>query len=297
MPAAADALLPKSAMKPPKEAFSYSVSFDRLPRPVFWFNDLFETRTWSKRHVHDDWGELAYVGGGCMVMCTEGGSFLVRPDRAVWVPPGMPHEWYVPTATWDCSLYIAPARLEAAPNFLGYHVLHVTPLVRELIRHLCVRSYPFDDAPTGRLVDVLLDLLQQMPVHRDPLAMPKDPRLIELCSALITNPGDVDSLSRWAARLGISERNLTRIFHKETGTSFRQWRQTVRLGHAIESLRKGESVTSVALECGYSSLSAFIEAFKQQFGMTPGSVMRRRHMQPAAPVTAFSMEQCLTDME
>ena len=39
------------------------------------------------------------------------------------------------------------------------------------------------------------------------------------------------------------------------------------------ALERGDSVTEVALACGYDSLSAFIAAFKKQFNCTPGNFL------------------------
>lgn len=253
------------------EARSYLVPFERLPRPVFWFNDDFPPDTWSKPHVHRDWGELAYTGSGCMVMCTEQGNFLAPPQRAVWVPPGLPHEWYVPCEAWDRSLYIEPFAVASDARFGHCHVMEISPLVRELILHLAVLPYPYgDDDAAGRLVGVLLDLLPTMPEIPAPLAMPRDHRLVELCTALLAAPGTTTGLPEWAERLGMSERNLARLFRKETGMSFRSWRLRRRMEAARTRLERGESVTAVALDSGYSSVSAFIETFKGAFGSTPG---------------------------
>ena len=253
-----------------KEAQSYLVSFDELPREVYWFNDPFTEFTWSKMHTHPRWGELAYVRKGCMVMCTSLGNYMVRPDNAVWIPPGMEHGWYIPCPSWDCALYVDPAVLEDAPNFRTYHVLGVTPLVREMILHLCVQPYPYDDEKTKNEVRVLLGLLKELPVQENPNSMPTDPRLIELCATMITNPATSYSLADWGRILGMSERTLSRLFLREMGITYCEWKHGIRMDHAHKKLKGGESVTNVAHECGYSSLSAFIERYKAHFGTTPG---------------------------
>jgi len=67
---------------------------------------------------------------------------------------------------------------------------------------------------------------------------------------------------------------MTRLFQRETGLSFRAWRRRLRLLKSLGGLEAGESVTSVALDSGYNSTSAFIAAFRNEFGMTPREVMR-----------------------
>jgi len=48
-----------------------------------------------------------------------------------------------------------------------------------------------------------------------------------------------------------------------------EWRRRLRLLHAVRLLAEGEPVTTVALDVGYSSVSAFIAVFKRAFGATP----------------------------
>jgi AraC-like DNA-binding protein len=61
----------------------------------------------------------------------------------------------------------------------------------------------------------------------------------------------------------------TSAFHKETGMTFGKWRQQLRLLHALKELAAGKPVTSVALEVGYESPSAFIAMFRRTLGTTP----------------------------
>jgi len=82
----------------------------------------------------------------------------------------------------------------------------------------------------------------------------------------------VQTLQQWARELGCSEKTLMRLFQRETGLSFRNWRQRMRLLSSLALLEAGESVTDAALGCGYDSTSAYIAAFKQMFGSTPGEL-------------------------
>ncbi|CZT31044.1 AraC family transcriptional regulator [Pseudomonas cerasi] len=98
--------------------------------------------------------------------------------------------------------------------------------------------------------------------------------LLGLCNELIEEPGRLITLHDWAARLGTSEKTLMRMFQRETGLSFRGWRQRARLLSSLSALEEGASVTHTALACGYDSTSAFIAAFKGLFGHTPGDLFK-----------------------
>ena len=68
---------------------------------------------------------------------------------------------------------------------------------------------------------------------------------------------------------GASERTLARLFERETGMSFRAWRQQLRLLRALELLAAGTPVTRVALDLGYESTSAFSAMFRRVLGTAP----------------------------
>ena len=73
---------------------------------------------------------------------------------------------------------------------------------------------------------------------------------------------------------GVTARTAARLFVKETGQTFGQWRQQLRLLVALEHLGGGASVTQVALEVGYSDVSSFIAVFRDAFGDTPARYFR-----------------------
>ena len=156
----------------------------------------------------------------------------------------------------------------------GQRPVHHAPR-RELIHALAPQPCDYEEpGPVARMVSVLLDQLPLLPEVGFPLPMPRDRRLVALCTALLNEPDSPETIREWCTRLGMSERTLARLFQRQTGESFGRWRQRIRLHHARAQLEAGESVTAVALNCGYASVSAFIAAFKKLFGRTPGQLAR-----------------------
>ncbi len=81
----------------------------------------------------------------------------------------------------------------------------------------------------------------------------------------------VSGLLREALARAALWRTLTRRYAAETGLAFSAWRQRARLLRALELLAAGQAVTTVALELGYDSLSAFIALFRCVMGVSPGA--------------------------
>jgi AraC-like DNA-binding protein len=121
-----------------------------------------------------------------------------------------------------------------------------------------------------RMAGVLTDLLAEARREDLHLPLPIDPRACALAKRLQHNPGDPDDLTALASASGASLRTLQRLFPKETGLTLNAWRQKARLIHSVACLASGASVTTAALDSGYQSVSAFIEAFSRQFSQTPG---------------------------
>jgi len=123
------------------------------------------------------------------------------------------------------------------------------------------------------LMSVLMDELGAAQVEPLLLPLPSDPRALTAANAVLASPADTETTDDAARRSGLSARTLERLFRAETGMPFGMWRQKARLLESVRLLVDGGSVTSAALDSGYSSVSAYIAAFKQTFGCTPGAML------------------------
>lgn len=72
-----------------------------------------------------------------------------------------------------------------------------------------------------------------------------------------------------ASQLALSSRQLNRLVNRVFGTSFSKYLQRYRLARAKHLLEQGLSVTSVAMEVGFSNSSTFSRAYKTNFGYSP----------------------------
>jgi AraC-like DNA-binding protein len=203
-----------------------------------------------------------------MTVTTDEGTWVVPPQRAVWMPAGVEHEIRCTGAVEMRTLYIQTGALPHAPN--ACRVVTVSPLLRELILRAIELPQPY---PLGgaeeRLIATLLDEIATAPGAPLHLPVPADETLRVVVDGLLADPADSRTLSEWASAAGVSDRTLARLFVKETGVTFAGWRQQLRLVRALESLAAGRSVTEAALDVGYESPSSFIAMFRRALGTTP----------------------------
>jgi AraC-like DNA-binding protein len=220
-----------------------------------------------ERHDHA-WGQLTFCVSGVMRVMSDAAAWLSPPTRAIWLPAGVAHEIVMKGEVNARFLYLAPELCEPLPA--APRVLEVSPLLRELILHILeIRTLHPETPAEARLAGLVVDLLVAARQVDLALPLPKDRRALALADRVLAAPAQA-SFAGLAREAGASVRTLQRLFPAETGLTLEAWRQKARLLAGIAALSGGASVTTTALDCGYESPSAFIAAFKRQFGMTPG---------------------------
>ncbi len=232
--------------------------------------DLLELQVQGTRdtgaHAHSQ-GQLVWVRSGAMVVQAEAGRWAQTPGKVGWIPPRCTHSArsFGPLAAQ--SVYVEATMCSELPQRPA--VFGTSPLADRLMERLGSRAAQEDSARRHRLVAVLLDELADAPQPAHHLPLPAEPRLQRMAAAMMAEPDDARTLDDWALELGMSRRTLMRRFEQETGQTVGRWRQQARLFEALDLLARGESVTAVALSVGYASVSAFIERFRDTFGVTP----------------------------
>lgn len=241
---------------------------DRIPRALAWRVSDVEPGYRIDAHKHRR-AQMLYASEGVMTVTTEHGVWVVPPHRAVWVPEGTDHAVYANTTLSLRNLYIDRRQVPGLPTELC--VVAVPRLLRELILEAVALPPLYDENDAdGRLIAVILDRIRSLDVVPLHLPIPIGKGAGEVAQGIMDAPEDNRTLAQWARKLGISQRTLARRFQAETGMTFGQWRQQARLMEALRRLANGESVTTVALDLGYESQSAFIAMFRKALGKTPG---------------------------
>lgn len=233
-----------------------------------------EQETVWHRHVR---GQFMYVESGLICVRTRHGLWTLTPHRVGWMPPGEEHTANVVQASRGWGVFVAPhaaAGMPSDPSVLG---------TNELMRALVHRAAAWADSDQlddeqQRIMEVLMDEMRRARIADYPLhlPMPDDRRLVRIAHSLLSQPETHRNLEAWASWAGLSSRTLSRLFRRETGCSFAQWRQQARLSRALERLAVGEPVAEVADALGYGSVSAFVAMFRRHFGQPPARYFAQR---------------------
>lgn len=229
----------------------------------------------SYRSIFTRRDQLVYASRGVMTVRTRDGTWVVPPQRAVWIPARIPHGISMSGAVSMRTLYLRCRLVRPLPR--NCCVLNVSSLLRELILHAC--RFPALEKSVkvqAHLVEVIVDQLETVQAIPLQLTSPVDPRAIRVAQALSDDPSGSRSLEETCRIAGASKRTIERLFQQETRLTLGQWRQQLRLMRSLQLLAAGENITHVALEAGYSTPSAYIAMFRKILGITPGRYFEAR---------------------
>ncbi len=218
-------------------------------------------------HFHDR-DQLVYASRGVMTIRTRDGTWVVPPNRAVWIPAEISHSITMSGAVAMRTLYLKPGIAMGLPR--DCCVINVSALLKELILYACTfRALKKTVKWQDHLIGVILHQLET--VQMVPLQLPhlSDPRLVRIAQIFVADPSDRRTLAQCCRVIGASKRSVERLFQQEIGMTFGRWRQQLRLMQAMRLLAEGAKVTHAALESGYSTPSAFISMFRKALGTTP----------------------------
>ena len=110
-------------------------------------------------------------------------------------------------------------------------------------------------------------LIERYGIHRRELVA-----ALELMEATLSEPLDRASVAR---RVGLSTRQLDRLFAQGVGVSFLTHYRRIRLERARELLRHSAlPVTEIAIATGFAGPSHFSRVYRAMFGQSPGAERR-----------------------
>ena len=134
-----------------------------------------------------------------------------------------------------------------------------------------------------QLENALVSLVLSSVPHNYSLAMRTDnaaPPYVAVAERYVAeHAGEAITLADMAAVAGVSERSLQAAFRRFRDTTPMEYLRDCRLAKARRWLEQAaannESVTSVAMACGFNHLGKFAQVYRARFGETPSETRRR----------------------
>ena len=219
-------------------------------------------------------GQLIFGASGVLVLATPQGTWVMPPQRGMWIPAGVLHDVRMIGPVSIQSLYLEPEVARGMPN--RCQVVGISKFMRGLIAEALELPVDYDlDGRAGALMVLIQHEMRHLPVLPLSLPCPMQGPLAVRCQQFLANPSAHETIDAWSEPLSMSRRAFTRLFRRETGLSFVAWRQQACLIVALPRLVSGEAVTAVALDLGYDNPAAFTTMFKRVLGSSPRTYLRQ----------------------
>jgi len=222
-------------------------------------------------HIKPHWharSQFVFAVAGTMRVRTTRHAWIVPPSRALWVPARTVHEIQMYGIVEMRSLYVDEAAGAGMPS--SCVVLNVTPLLRELVVRAVALSADYEEeGADGLLMRLLMAEIRRLSPCALDLPLPESPDLAQLCERILADLSTRRPCGLDAGDMNTSTRTLYRRFLRETGITFARWKQQARLLESIRRLADGTPVTTVAVDLGYESPSAFSTMFRRSLGIAP----------------------------
>ncbi len=233
-------------------------------------------------HTHDQIELYYFISGNCKCN-VEGTEYHFKPHDIAVIRPyeshmmhwqdGEPYERIVlMVSTQFLAEFDPEGKILTALNSrpAGTGNIFTKDMLNGTMLYDCFESIDQNTSFAGAVARILLILTE---TYNCSQSMGKLSRSNTVCTQIIDyinenlySPITIDDISN---KFFISRSQINRLFKKNTGSSVYKYITTKRMYGARLRIKSGETIISVAADCGHSDYSSFYRAYKSFFGVSP----------------------------
>lgn len=240
-------------------------------------------------HCHP-YFELFYIESGACRFFIENNMHDMHSGDFMLIPPQVLH--YTRYSFGDCKRNIVFFReddvwesvkqlLPQQTDFFSeMRIFQVPEAHREQIAALLLRMVKEEKIGDKRSSLMLQTLLQELFLLCSracmfPQDMPvnihtTDQQIVQAAQFISSHYMEAITMADIAEAAGYSPNYLSRKFREAAGIGVHEYLVFIRLQHAaLELITTDDSITEIALRCGFSDSNYFKDAFKKRYGVTP----------------------------
>lgn len=221
-------------------------------------------------HLHE-YSEVLFCKKGEAELTVNGKPYILKENHLIFIGPNQLH-------SYDCDAYVycAVFSSDLVPLFfkkLGKRTIIPTPIDFSDSLYL-PEMLPRLNGAEPTLISGYLNLICAAVLEKSPTSEEKSKDGIlyqKVINYLSEHYTENITLKSVAAQFGYSEKYLSGNLHTLTGINFRKLLSLYRVNHAKRMLhsKRNYSISSIAMNSGFSSLNTFNRAFKEIVGVTP----------------------------
>lgn len=240
-------------------------------------------------HCHP-YFELFYIESGACRFFIENNIHDMHSGDFMLIPPQVLHYtrysfgdckrnivFFREDDVWESVKQLLPQQTEF---FSEMRIFQVPEAHREQIAALLLRMVKEEKISDNRSSLMLQTLLQELFLLcsrecRFPQDMPvhihtTDQQIVQAAQFISSHYPESITMADIAKAAGYSPNYLSRKFREAAGIGVHEYLVFIRLQHAaLELITTDDSITEIALRCGFSDSNYFKDAFKKRYGITP----------------------------
>ncbi|GAA5225447.1 helix-turn-helix domain-containing protein [Membranihabitans marinus] len=244
-----------------------------LNRPITTYTESIQDAKCAHSHSHPR-GQVIACRGGIMKVVTPNQIWIINPSQCIWLASNVQHQVFFPDRVMVISAFIHPSRLNGLPT--SSFAFDSSEFFWSLLNKINSFSNPQHFTKQQlNIVDVFLDELATIEASPTFLPTSNHEKINTITHSLMANYSSNKNIEHYAQLICVSSRTLSRLFKKELGMSFGEWKIRLKMLEAIKQLGENKSIKEIAYDLGYDNSSSFIATFKHHTGKTPGTYIQQ----------------------
>lgn len=239
-------------------------------------------------HYHDFHKIIVFVSGK-VTYHIEGKAYQLKPQDILLVSqgaihkpeidPSIPYERYIFWIRDDLSSSELNTCFQKA-NDRSFNLIRLDSVLQEKLKDLLpeiehsLRDTQFGDsilskALFAQFMVYINRIFLKSSSAPDQKSYSSDSQVEQLLKYINRNLSENLSIDHLAERFFFSKYHMMRKFKKETGYTIHNYIISKRLLHARSLITQGTPVMKAAMQSGFQDYTAFVRAYKKQFGTVP----------------------------
>lgn len=239
-------------------------------------------------HYHDFHKIIVFVSGK-VTYHIEGKAYQLKPQDILLVSqgaihkpeidPSIPYERYIFWIRDDLSSPELNICFQKA-NDRSFNLIRLDSVLQEKLKDLLpeiehsLRDIQFGDsilskALFAQFMVYINRIFLKSSTAPDQKSYSSDSQVEQLLKYINRNLSENLSIDHLAERFFFSKYHMMRKFKKETGYTIHNYIISKRLLHARSLIAQGTPVMKAAMQSGFQDYTAFVRAYKKQFGTVP----------------------------
>lgn len=239
-------------------------------------------------HYHDFHKIIVFVSGK-VTYHIEGKTYQLKPQDILLVSQGAIHKPEIdPSIPYECYIFWIRDDLSSPElntcfqkaNDRSFNLIRLDSALQEKLKDLLpeiehsLRDTQFGDsilskALFAQFMIYINRIFLKSSTAPDQKSYSSDSQVEQLLKYINRNLSENLSIDHLAERFFFSKYHMMRKFKKETGYTIHNYIISKRLLHARSLIAQGIPVMKAAMQSGFQDYTAFVRAYKKQFGTVP----------------------------